>query len=348
MHDAAQLRRHQALLAPGTAFREGLDRIVSGRTGALVVLGDNPVVQAASTGGFRIDVEFTPTALRELAKLDGGIVVTAALDRILTAGVQFMPDPAVPTGETGTRHRTADRLSQQAGVPVVTVSASMSTIALYVGGRRHLVERSEVNAGRANQALSTLIRYRDRLRDATESLSALEVSDQVTARDVALVAQRYELVRRLADEITGYVVVLGVDGRLVAMQLQELTAGTTDLVPHLEADYRPADDPAAVRLADLAGLTDDEVLDLAEVARTIGLGPLEARHTPRGIRQLAQIHRLPGAVAARLLEHFGGLQGLLTASRTELCEVDGVGEVRARMIRDDLLRITEAAYARLA
>ncbi len=348
MTDVAQLRRHQALVAPGTPFRDGLDRIVAGRTGALVVLGQNPVVEAASTGGFRIDVDFTPTALRELAKLDGGIVVSADLTRILSAGVQFMPDPAVPTAETGTRHRTADRLSQQAGIAVVTVSASMSTIALYLGGQRHVVERSEVEIARANQALNTLSRYRERLRDAADLLSALEVSDQVTARDVALTAQRLELVNRLSDETTGSVVALGVDGRLVSLQLHELMMGTAELGPHLEADYRPDDSTTAMRLGDLATLGDDQLLDLGTVTRTLGLGGPESKLTPRGVRLMAQIQRLPPSIATRLLEHFGGLQGVLTATRAELCEVEGIGEVRARVIRDDMLRVTEAAYARLS
>ncbi|HOB03907.1 MAG TPA: DNA integrity scanning diadenylate cyclase DisA [Propionibacteriaceae bacterium] len=347
MTDVALLRRHQALLAPGTGFRDGLDRIVSGRTGALVVVGTNAVVESASTGGFRIDVDFTPTALRELAKLDGGIVVTADLSRILCAGVHFMPDPAVPTAETGTRHRTADRMSQQAGVPVVTVSASMSTIALYLHGHRHVVERPEADFARANQALNTLSRYRERLRDAADALSALEVSDQVTARDVALTAQRYELAHRLADEIRGYVVTLGVDGRLIALQLHELTLGTASLGNQLESDYRPDGVESAMRIADLAGLSDDQLLDVSAVSRTLGIGGPETRLTPRGFRQLAQIPRLPPAVAARLLDHFGGLQGVLTATRAELTEVDGIGDVRARAIRDDMLRISEAAYARL-
>lgn len=348
MTDVALLRRYQALLAPGTPFRDGLDRIVSGRTGALVVLGHNGAVEAVSTGGFRIDVDFSPTSLRELAKMDGGIVVKADLSRILSAGVQFMPDSSVPTSEAGTRHRTADRLSQQTGLPVVTVSASMSTIALYLHGRRHVVERSEADIARANQALNTLSRYRDRLRDASDTLSALEVSDQVTARDVALAAQRLELVSRLADEITGYVVALGVDGRLVSLQLHELTLGTSGLGPQLEADYRPASSDAAMRLADLGSLGDDQLLDVGTVTRALGIGSPDTRLTPRGIRQLAQIHRLPSAVATRLLDHFGGLQGVLTASRSELCAVEGVGDVRAQAIRDDMLRITEAAYSRLA
>lgn len=348
MTDVALLRRHQALLAPGTPLREGLDRIVAGRTGALVVVGTNSVVERASTGGFRIDVEFTPTALRELAKLDGGIVVTTDLSRILTAGVQFMPDPTVPTTETGTRHRTADRLAQQAGVAVVTVSASMSTIALYLAGERHVVERSEAELARANQALNTLSRYRERLRDSADTLSALEVSDQVTARDVAVTALRLELVNRLAHEIAGHVVALGVDGRLVALQLHELTLGTSGLGTQLESDYRPDGDEAAMHLSALASLGDDQLLDVATVCRALGLGGPDVRLSTRGVRQLSQIPRLPPAIASRLLDHFGGLQGVLLASRAELSQVQGVGDVRARMIRDDMLRLTEAAYARLS
>ena len=348
MSHASRLRHHLALMAPGTPFRDGLDRIVAGRTGALIVLGRNQIVDAASTGGFRIDVDFTPTALRELAKLDGGIVVTGDLHRILTAGVQFMPDPAVPTLETGTRHRTADRLSQQAGVPVVTVSASMSTISMYLDGRRHVIGRADIEIARATQALSALTQYRARLADAADHLSALEVSNQVTARDVALTVQRVELVRRLADEIDGHLITLGVEGRLVALQLHELMQGTESLATHLAADYRIEDGHGSMNLAALTDMHDDALLDVATVARTLGIGSPDMKLVPRGIRQLAQIQRLPAAIAARLLDHFGGLQGVLVASRTELCEVDGVGELRARMIRDDMLRITEAAYARLS
>ena len=200
--------------------------ILRGRTGALVVLGRNRIISRISTGGFALDVVYTPTALRELAKMDGAIIFDWENDRIIRAGVQLMPDANIDTVETGTRHRTADRVSRQSGLPVVSISASMSTIALYLDHRRHLVEHSDQILTRAHQALQTLERYRGRLWEVTTRLSSLEVQDQVTVRDFALVAQRLEMVRRLEEELDTYVVELGSDGRLLTLQLHELRAGS--------------------------------------------------------------------------------------------------------------------------
>lgn len=343
---AARLRRYQAALAPGTALRDGLERIVNGRTGALIVLGHGRAVRQVSSGGFAIDVPFTPTALRELAKLDGGIIVSHDLDRILMAGVHFVPDGSLPTPETGTRHRSADRVSQQARVPVVTVSASMSTIALFMDGSRYPIARPEQLLARANQALATLTSYRSRLNTLTAHLSSLEVRDQVSARDVALVAQRLEMARRLDSELREYTVQLGVEGRLLRMQLQELTMGIDELADHLAADY--ADDAATSFGPDgLAGLWADELFNIQLVSTTFGFASdvqLDDHVTARGIRQLASIPRLPVSLGPRLLEHFGSLQNLLAATTSELREVEGVGDQRARNIRDGLIRLSESAY----
>lgn len=338
------LFEHLARMAPGTPLREGFERILRGRTGALVVLGRNKVIDAISTGGFALDVPFSPTALRELAKMDGAIVLDLEADRIVSAGVQLMPDPAVDTVETGTRHRTADRVARQSGLPVVSVSASMSTISLFIEARRHAFEQSDQILSRANQALQTLERYRARVSEVTDRLSALEVQDQVTVRDVALVAQRLEMVRRLNAELDGYVVELGTDGRLLALQLYELSAGLDDLRELLERDYRPQDD-AGFGFAALLGLDLSELLDPAAVVRAIGFRDhLDSKISARGYRQVGQINRLPPGLGVRLIEHFGSLQALFGASSTELQGVDGVGENRARIIRDGLLRLADAAY----
>ena len=340
--DHDRLGRYQAQMAPGTPFREGLDRILAGRTGALIAIGNTEEVAEVSTGGFQVDAPFTPTALRELSKMDGGLVVTADLSRIVRAGVHFTPDSSIETVETGTRHASADRLAKQTGIPVVTVSASMATIALYLEGQRHVVQRTDALLTRANQALDALSRYNLRLEGVTATLSSLEVADQVTVRDVVLVAQRLELVRRLAVEVRGYIRQLGVDGRLLDLQLHEATDHLSDLAGHLRLDY--GDDAEVMTFDRLADLVDAEIVDLERVAGALGFAGLDDKLTPLGIRQLLSIQRLPPSLAPRLLEHFGGLQGLLAASQAELREVDGIGETRAALIRDGLVRLTEAAY----
>lgn len=343
---AEQLRRHRALLAPGTPLRDGLERVLRGRTGALVVLGTNREVERLSTGGFQLDTPLTPMALRELAKMDGALVLSSDLARIVAAGVQLMPDPGIETPETGTRHRTADRVARQTQVASVTVSASMATIALFLADGRHPVEPSDIVLSQAHQALQTLERYTNRLWTLLTQLSALEVQDQVSVKDVVLVVQRLEMVRRLELELDDYVLGLGTDGRLLELQLNELDTQGLEVGHLLEQDYSSPDGPP-LRMDALAALDATELLEPLTVARAVGFSSedhLDRRISPRGYRQLAQIQRLPDALGARLLEHFGGLQALFSASKTDLQEVDGVGEQRARAIRDGLIRVAESAY----
>lgn len=344
------LRATLAAAAPGTALRDGLERILRGNTGALIVLGWDRTVESLCTGGFVLDVEFAATRLRELCKMDGAVVVDSDCSRLLRAGVQLVPDPTIPTDETGTRHRTAARVARQTGHPVISVSQSMRIIAIYVGDRRYVLEDSNQILSRANQALATLERYKLRLDEVSGTLSALEIEDLVTVRDVASVAQRLEMVRRIAKEIEGYVVELGTDGRLLSLQLDELIAGV-DSDRHLVVrDYMSAGSGRRPRtvadaLADLDVLGSSELVDLGAVARAIGLGSetLDSAVSPRGYRLLARVPRLPNAVVERLIEHFGGLQKLLAAGIDDLQAVEGVGESRARTVREGLSRLAESS-----
>ena len=341
----ARLRRYQGLLAPGTPLRSGLERILAGRTGALIVLGTNKVVQASSTGGFPLNIDFTPTRLRELAKMDGGIVMSNDLRTILAAGVHLVSDP-VPSDETGTRHRSADQLAKVSGIPVVTVSASMSTISLFLDGRRYAFVPSAQILDRANQALATLARYRERLGALLATLTALEVREQVTVRDVVAVAQRLELIRRLTAELHGYVTELGVDGRLLQLQLTEMTHGLDDLPELLARDYAQSEDEP-LTFGRLLDLTDTDLLDVTTAARALGFSSSlhpESRLVPRGHRVLASIPRLPTGLAERLIDHFGALQALFGASVSDLQQIEGIGTSRARSIRDMLVRLSESSY----
>ena len=348
--DDALLRQTLAAVAPGTELRDGLERILRGRTGALIVLGMDRTVESLSTGGFELDVDFASTRLRELAKMDGAIVVDSGATKILRAAVQLVPDPSIETSESGTRHRTAERVAKQTGFPVISVSQSMHIVALYVGDRRHVLEGSDAILARANQALATLERYKSRLDEVTGTLSALEIEDLVTVRDVASVVQRLEMVRRISDEIAGYVVELGTDGRLLSLQLDELIGGVgpdRELVirDYLEAAKR--DRSIEEVMGGLAALAPSELVDLGQVARvlalTVGSESLDGAVSPRGYRLLSKIPRLPGAIVDRLVEHFDGLQKLLAAGIEDLMTVDGVGEQRARAVREGLSRLAESS-----
>ena len=350
--DAGLMRASLSAVAPGTALRDGLERIVRGNTGGLIVLGMDKTVESLCTGGFVLDVEFTATRLRELCKLDGALILDKDITKILRAGVQLVPDPAIPTEETGTRHRTADRVSRQVNFPVVSVSQSMRLIALYVDGQRRVLEDSAAILSRANQALATLERYKLRLDEVAGTLSALEIEDLVTVRDVTAVAQRLEMVRRIATEIAEYVIELGTDGRLLSLQLDELIAGVEPERELVARDYVP--EPTAKRtrtvpeaMAELDSLPQSELIELTTVARALGYTgspeSLDSAVSPRGHRLLAKVPRLPNTIIERLVEHFGGLQKLLAASVDDLQTVEGVGEARARSVREGLSRLAESS-----
>ncbi len=253
-HQGGDERRRALLaaLAPGTALRDGLERILRGSTGALIVLGDGAAVDEVCTGGFELRVAFSATRLRELAKMDGAIVLDGTADYIVRAAVHLVPDPALPTDESGTRHRTAERVARHTGCPVVSVSKSMRIIALYLDGARYVLEGSAAILSRANQALATLERYKLRLDEVSRVLTAHEIEDVATVRDVTAVAQRLEMVHRIAGEIEGYQVELGTDGRLLALQFDELIAGSGFERQLIVRDYLPSAGGSGSRFPGLA------------------------------------------------------------------------------------------------
>ncbi|MBV8237101.1 MAG: DNA integrity scanning protein DisA [Acidimicrobiia bacterium] len=336
-------------VAPGRPLREGLDRILQANMGALIVVGDGPEVLAICSGGFLLDAEFTPQRLSELAKMDGAIILASDASRIARANVHLVPNPHVPTSETGTRHRTAERVARSIPVPVISVSEDMSKKAVYVGDLKHPLEPIQRLLNRANQALQTLERYKNRLDTVSGSLSALEVEDLVTVRDVATVLQRAEMVRRIAEEIEGYIVELGTDGRLVLLQLEELMGGVEDDRRLVIKDYSQADDTWQLSnaMSALADLSTEDLLDLKSVMSVLHLpaeaGELDMSLQPRGYRLLSKIPRLPDAVIERIVQRFGNLQKIMRATIDDLDDVEGVGGTRARAIKDGLSRLAETS-----
>lgn len=338
------LREVLALLAPGTPLREGIERIIRAGRGALIVVGWSPRIEPLVSGGFVIDIAATSQRIAELAKMDGALVLDADAGRVLRANVHLVPDPTIPTSETGTRHRSAERTARQTGTPIVTVSESMGMVNLYVGDQRHVLEEVSTLLVRANQALSTLERYRYRLDEVAALLSAREVEDAVTVRDAVLALQRAEMLRRIAGEVEAHVIELGNEGRLIQLQLDELVGSVADERELVVRDYLRDRRRKLTRvLEELSELGTDALLDAELVARLLAYTDeeLDKSVTPRGYRLLSRIPRLPATVVERLVERFHTLPRVMEATISELDEVEGVGESRARMIQDGLRRLSE-------
>lgn len=341
------LRAALAQVAPGRMLRDGIDRILQAGMGGLLVIGDGPEVLNICSGGFLLDAAFSPQRLSELAKMDGAIILARDGSRIARANVHLVPDSRVSTSETGTRHRTAERVARSLEVPVVTVSQRMSTITVYVGEDKHEIDAIPRVVNRANQALSTLERYRNRLDTDAASLSTLEIEDLVTIRDVVNVLQRIEGVERIATEIERYIVELGEEGRMVRLQLVELMGGVEHDRRHIVRDYRGVAKGVTLDsvLDALSALTTEDLIDPAELVHALRLptAALEASVSPRGYRLLSRIPRLPEQITENIVGRFGSLQKIMRATIDDLDDVEGVGATRARAIKDGLGRLAESA-----
>lgn len=337
-------------LAPGTAIRDGLERIRRGSTGALIVMGFDDEVASICDGGFDIDVPFAPTRLRELCKMDGAVVLSSDGSRIRKANVQLVPDPSLPTEESGTRHRSAERTALQTGMPVISVSQSMNLMTVYVDGVRHVLKDSSEILSHANQALSTIERYRTRFDTDSEALFTAEIDGYASAADVLGVLRLSELLRRAAETISRDVIELGSDGHQLDLQLRELVADTEYSRRLLLFDYLltsstgvPTPDEINDAHRQLSGLLESDLVGPAGVARILGF-PSESdsftdRIDPRGYRALARIPRVPVSLMEKVIARYITLPSLFKATREDLEAIEGVGPLWARHIRQGLDRL---------
>src|SRR5437763_15448262 len=256
------------MVAPGTALREGIDHILHGRFGALILIGDPEELAFLYSGGIRLDVDYTPALLYQVAKMDGAIVLNGNATKIVWANVQLMPDPTILSLETGTRHRTAERVSKQTDALVIAISQRREVVSLYVDGTKYILEDIPVVLAKANQALATLDKYRTRLDQVSTRLTALEFEGGATLHDVLTALQRSELVTRMAVEIERYIVQRGTEGRLIEMQLEETMVGTAADKAALIHDYlaEDSDEAFAAALDQLGRLPHQDLLDFGRLA----------------------------------------------------------------------------------
>lgn len=334
-------------VAPGTPLREGLENVLRAKMGALVLVNDNQSTMELVDGGFYLNCEYTPAGFYELAKMDGAIVLSHDASHILYANAQLVPSSTITTKETGTRHRTAERVARQTGALVIAISQRRNLITLYLGNLRYTLKDISVIVNRANQALQTLEKYRSVLITGLNTLTALEFENLVTLSDVAALIIRAEQVSRIAKDIARDVIELGSEGRLISMQVEELTPDY-DEVQLLVKDYCLSGDPEThnkvrEQLAELA----EDALEPYSICRLLGFGvtmnAMDVPVVPRGYRVLQLIPRLPLPVVENLVCHLKTLNRVYNATIIELDDVEGIGEVRAKTIKDGLRRLREQA-----
>ena len=346
--DDPQLLAALAVIAPGTALRQALDDVIRSREGALIVIGDPEALSFLYSGGIRLDQPFTPQLLYELAKMDGAIVVDPKLTKLAYANVQLMPDPTIPSDETGTRHRTAERVAKQTGALVISISQQRSTITVYLGPTRYQLNAVTEVLTKTNQSLATLDTHRQRLEQVLTRLTALEFQNAVVLDDVLVVIQRAQMTVRIAAHIERDCVELGSEGRVIRLRLHELVGDVPTEREAVVRDYfaEPPDDAAIeAALERLESLAYRELLEVERLAELLGyprdVNPLDRSVAPRGFRILSHIPRLPEQIVKHVVSDLDGLDAIIRASQRDLEAISGVGTVRAREIREGLRRLQE-------
>jgi len=333
-------------IAPGTAIREGLENILKAKTGALIIVGDSKEVMDIVDGGFYINEEYTPSRLYELAKMDGAIVLSSDMKHILYANAQIVPDYTIPTKETGTRHRTAERTAKQTNELVISISQRRNIITIYKGNFRYVIEETSKVISKANQALQILERYKKVLDTKISILNEYEFNDTVTLDNVVNCIERIEQVMVIKKEVENAVYELGEDGILIEMQLQELVAGLEDEEIYLVRDYlvnsRKSYEKA---INDIKKISTDGVIKSKMIVKILGFSDVEGFEEvavyPRGYRVLSKIPKVPLTVVENLVKSFKSFQHILIAETESLVAVEGIGEVRAKNIKQTLKRMQD-------
>lgn len=337
------------LMAPGTPIREGIDNVLRANTGGLIVLGYNERVKTIVDGGFSINCTFSPSYLYELAKMDGAIILNESGNKILIANAQLIPDSSIPSSETGMRHRTAERVAKQTKSLVIAISQRRNVITLYQGNFRYALKDIGVILTKANQAIQTLEKYKVVLDQSVANLSVLEFEELVTYSDLLQVLHRVEMVIRIKKELITYLNELGTEGRLVRLQMKELLTDIEEEALLIIRDYAYDQQVKATDLlARFQDSVSSDVLDDNVIMKLLGYNNYihpDDSVCPRGYRVLNKIPRLPIVILENLVNNFKILPNICKATVDELDDVEGIGEVRARKIKEGLKLIKEQTFA---
>lgn len=335
------------LIAPGTPIRDGLENILKAKTGALIVIGDSKEVLDIVDGGFRLEVDYTPSRLYELAKMDGAIILSSDFKKILYANTQLIPSSTIPTAETGTRHRTAERTAKQTGEIVISISQRRNIITVFKGYSRYVLEDTAKVISKANQALQTVEKYKKVFDSKLSLLNEYEFNDIVTLENVITAIQRAEMVMKMVDEVQKSIYELGAEGRLLEMQLEELVGGMEKEELLIIKDYTAPGKRKNLEkvLKEIESLNHEDLMKPQIIARLLGYEDFdnydEVAVYTRGYRVLNKIPRMPTNIVDNLVKSFKSFQHILAADIPDLDDVEGIGEVRARTIKQSLRRMQE-------
>lgn len=328
------------LLSPGTYLREGIDYIIQSKTGGLVVLGDTPEILDLTEGGFLINCPYTPTGLYELAKMDGAIILSEDIKRIVCANVTLRTSPTIPSNETGLRHRSADKFARETGHIVLAVSRSRNTLTLYLKDQRYIFRERPTLFSGANQTMLVLTQYLKALQNAVAILNWAELSGNVTLANVVTAIQLCERVRHAEQELECYRIELGTQTQSLQYVIPGLATEIESGLLMIKDYYHEGLRDASEAFEAILGLEALSLADQGNISEALGYSR-DVRNAfevlePRGYRMLSRVPRIPFSIIENIVHKFKTLDRVNTATVGELQAVDGVGKTRASTIKNAL------------
>ncbi len=330
--------------APGTALRHALDMIIAGHLGALVCIGDTENVLAAGDDGFRLDVSFTANRLFELCKMDGAVVVDRDLTKILRANYHLNPDPSLPTSETGTRHRTASRMSLLTNAMVISVSERRSVVNVYVDGKGYQLKTVSELLALVNQLTNAMQNTRQQLDRSLLRLTSLELDNCVTLGDITNILYLFETLITAGDELDDCVIQLGREGKTTQMQREEYLVGMDEAYTLLIRDYALDSSEEAARAirARLHDTVNTQLRSAKSASKLLGYTDELADDSimvPLGLRTLSRVPVVREGMADKIVDEYGSLQEVLEAVDDDPARLGEIGVKNPGVLANSLHRM---------
>lgn len=321
-------------VSPGSALRIVIDDLIRSDLGALIVL-ESPSLQECFEGGFRVNCRFTPQRLFELCKMDGAVIISADLKRILYGNVLLTPDKSIATNETGTRHKAAEKTAKQAETFIIAVSERRKKTTLYhCKSRAYLRQVEEILRGLTN-SLQILEKQKEQFNDLLAKLNVLEISGLVSIGDICRILQRCEMISRIADSMKKELIELGKEGNIIQMRFKELIKGVEKKGDEMIRDYSPLSLKKTQLL--LSNLTFDSLTEPESIARLIFQKELEDSIAPKGFRFLYYLG-LNEKEASLIINSFSNLNAILEVEEIKLEELL---KGRASILKKEIMELRE-------
>jgi diadenylate cyclase len=321
------------LISPGTFLRTAIEGVQKAKTGGLIVVY-NDFAQNMFEGGFKINARFTPQRIIELGKMDGAIIISKDLKKIMHANVLLTPDNSIPSNETGTRHKAAERTAKQAGTMVIAVSQRRDEISLFYKNLKYVVRDTNDIIRRATAVLQIIEKHRDIFDKNKNELDRHEIKRRGESIKALHMIQRGMIILKMSETLKGYVIELGAEGTIVKLRLKELLHRVEKDVDEVIKDYSKIGVSKSQKI--LSILSYDELLELENIKQCLGISDEIAY--PKGHRILEK-----GGISEEdtgiLIKNFKHLPAILELEKEGLLKL--FAEEKAQEILEKINHIKE-------